>query len=41
MVKNKFIKFLRKNILCAASTHKNEEFFIGKVHKELKHEIKN
>ena len=29
-------KFFKKNILCAASTHKNEELFIGKVHKELK-----
>ena len=27
--------------MCAASTHKNEELFIGKVHKELKNEIKN
>ncbi len=34
-------KFLKKTIWCAASTHKNEEFFIGKVHKELKTEIKN
>ncbi len=34
-------KFLRKNILCAASTHRNEELFIGKVHKELKLKIKN
>ena len=33
-------KFLKKNILCAASTHKNEEAFIIRVHKELKSEIK-
>ncbi len=34
-------KFLKKTIWCAASTHKNEELFIGKVHKELKTKIKN
>ncbi len=34
-------KFLKKTIWCAASTHKSEELFIGKVHKELKSEIKN
>ena len=34
-------KFLKKIIFCAASTHKGEELFIGKVHKELKSEIKN
>ncbi len=34
-------KFHNKNILCAASTHKNEEAFITKVHKQLKPEIKN
>ena len=34
-------KFRKKNIWCAASTHKNEEIFIGRVHKELKTKIKN
>lgn len=34
-------KFLKKTIWCAASTHKSEELFIGKVHKELKTNIKN
>jgi len=34
-------KFLKKSILCAASTHRSEELFIGKVHKELKLKIKN
>ncbi len=34
-------KFLKKTIWCAASTHKNEELFIGKAHKELKKEIKD
>ena len=34
-------KFLKKTIWCAASTHKNEELFIGKVHRELKKKIKN
>ncbi len=34
-------KFLNKKIWCAASTHKGEEVFVGKVHKELKTKIKN
>ena len=34
-------KFSKKIIFCAASTHRTEEVFIGKVHKELKSEIKN
>ena len=34
-------KFLKKKIWCAASTHKNEELIIGKIHKELKTQIKN
>ena len=34
-------KFNKRTIWCAASTHKNEELFIGKVHKELKSKIKN
>ncbi len=34
-------KFKKKTVWCAASTHKNEELFIGKVHKELKTKIKN
>ena len=34
-------RFSKKNIICAASTHKKEELFIAKVHKELKSEIKN
>jgi 3-deoxy-D-manno-octulosonic-acid transferase len=34
-------KFSKKVIFCAASTHRTEELFIGKVHKELKSEIKN
>ena len=34
-------KFDKRTIWCAASTHKNEELFIGKVHKELKPKIKN
>ncbi len=34
-------KFSKKIIFCAASTHRTEELFIGKVHKELKSEIKN
>ena len=33
-------KFTKRIIWCAASTHKNEEFIIGKIHKELKTEIK-
>ncbi len=34
-------KFSKRVIFCAASTHAGEELFIGKVHKELKSEIKN
>ena len=34
-------KFSKRIIFCAASTHRTEEVFIGKVHKELKSEIKN
>ena len=34
-------KFYKRNIWCAASTHKEEEKFIGRVHKELRSEIKN
>ncbi len=34
-------KFIKRIIFCAASTHRTEELFIGKVHKELKSEIKN
>ena len=34
-------KFSKKVIFCAASTHPTEELFVGKVHKELKSEIKN
>ena len=34
-------KFNKKIIWCAASTHKSEELFIGKIHKELKTHIKN
>ena len=34
-------KFHKKTIWCAASTHKNEEIFVGRVHKELKTKIKN
>ncbi len=34
-------KFLKRIVFCAASTHRTEELFIGKVHKELKSEIKN
>ncbi len=34
-------KFLNRTIWCAASTHATEELFIGKVHKELKKNIKN
>ena len=34
-------KFFKKTILCAASTHRTEELFIGKLHKELKKKIKN
>ena len=35
------IKFYKRNIWCAASTHKEEEKFIGRVHNELRSEIKN
>ena len=34
-------KFSERIIFCAASTHRTEELFIGKVYKELKSEIKN
>ncbi len=34
-------KFKNKSVWCAASTHKKEELFIGKVHKEVKSKIKN
>ena len=34
-------KFYKRNIWCAASTHKEEEKFIGRVHSELRSEIKN
>ena len=34
-------RFSNRVIFCAASTHKKEELFIGKVHKQLKSEIKN
>ena len=34
-------KFYKRNIWCAASTHKEEEKFIGQVHNELRSEIKN
>ncbi len=34
-------KFSKRIIFCAASTHRSEELFIGRVHKELKSEIKN
>ncbi len=34
-------KFSKKVIFCAASTHRTEELFVGKVHKELKSKIKN
>ncbi len=34
-------KFSKRVIFCAASTHRTEELFIGRVHKELKSEIKN
>ena len=33
-------KFYKRNIWCAASTHKEEEKFIGRVHNELRSEIK-
>ena len=34
-------KFKNRLIFCAASTHYNEELFIGKLHKELKLKYKN
>ena len=34
-------KFKKRLIFCAASTHYNEELFIGKLHKELKSKYKN
>ena len=34
-------KFSKKITWCAASTHKGEEFFIGKVHRKLKSKKKN
>ena len=34
-------KFSKRIVFCAASTHRTEELFIGKVHTELKLEIKN
>ncbi len=34
-------KLIKKIIWCAASTHKNEELFVSKVHLELKKKIKN
>ena len=34
-------KFRNRLIFCAASTHYNEELFIGKLHKELKKKYKN
>ena len=42
-VKNSILKkkFSKRIIFCAASTHRTEELLIGKVHKELKSEIKN
>ena len=42
-VKNLILKkkFSKRIIFCAASTHRTEEVFIAKVHKELKSEIKN
>ena len=42
-IKNLIIKkkFSKRIVFCAASTHRTEELFIGKVHKELKLEIKN
>ncbi len=42
-VKNSILKkkFSKRIVFCAASTHRTEEIFVGKVHKELKQEIKN
>ena len=39
--KNTGQKFKNRLIFCAASTHYNEELFIGKLHKELKLKYKN
>jgi len=39
--KNTKKKFKNRLIFCAASTHYNEELFIGKLHKELKSKYKN
>ena len=39
--KNTKRKFKKRLIFCAASTHYNEELFIGKLHKELKSKYKN
>ena len=39
--KNTKKKFKNRLIFCAASTHYNEELFIGKMHKELKLKYKN
>ncbi len=39
--KNTKYKFKNRLIFCAASTHYNEEFFIGKLHKKLKSKYKN
>ena len=35
------IKFIKKIFWCAASTHYNEELSIGKIHKDLRSNIKN
>ncbi len=41
-IKNDLLnKFYKRNIWCAASTHKEEEKFIGRVHNELRSDIKN
>ncbi len=34
-------RFYKRNVWCAASTHRDEEIFIGRVHSELKSKIKN
>ena len=34
-------RFYKRNVWCAASTHRDEEIFIGRVHAELKSKIKN
>ena len=39
--KSSKLKFKNRLIFCAASTHYNEELFIGKLHKELKSKYKN